>query len=83
MALHYLTTTKCCDILDKIFKYTSIKFSDTLGYVVAIIEADEVNLFGEKPIMSYFVCDSSSEVFVAYGNRMYLDSKNIWEAELR
>jgi len=64
-------------------KYASIKFSDTLGYVVAIIEADEVNLFGEKPIMSYFVCDSSSEVFVAYGNRMYLDSKNIWEAELR
>lgn len=64
-------------------KYTSIKVSDTLGYVVGIIEADEVNLFGEKPIMSYSVCGYNSDIFMAYGNRMYLDGKNTWEAELR
>lgn len=64
-------------------KYTTIKVTDSLGYVVGIIEADEVNLFGEKPIMSYSVCSYDSNVFMAYGNSMYLDSKNSWKSEMR
>lgn len=64
-------------------QYATLKVSDTLSYVVAIIEVDEVNLFGEKPVMSYFVFDSKSDVFMTYGNTMYLNSQNSWKSEIR
>lgn len=64
-------------------QYATLKVSDTLSYVVAIIEVDEVNLFGEKPVMSYFVFDSNSDVFMTYGNTMYLNSQNSWKSEIR
>lgn len=64
-------------------QYATLKVSDTLSYVVAIIEVDEVNLFGEKPVMSYFVFDSNSDVCMTYGNRMYLNSQNSWKSEIR
>lgn len=63
--------------------YATINMTDTLSYVVAIIEADEVNLFGEKPVMSYFISDLNSKIGISYGNRMYLNAQNTWKSEIR
>lgn len=63
-------------------KYTTINKSDN-GYVMAVIEVDEINLFGERPIMICYVHCIDSNVSVRYGNQMYLDSKNSWKSEIR
>ncbi len=64
-------------------QFANISIGDTLNYVVAVIEADEVNLFGEKPVMSYSVLDDGSGVFLSYGNRIYLGNQLDWKSSLR
>lgn len=64
-------------------QFANISIGDTLTYVVAAIEVDEVNLFGEKPCMSYFVLDDGSSVYLSYGNRIYLNSNLDWKSSLR
>ena len=64
-------------------QFANIDKGNTLYYIVAVIEAEEVNLFGEKPIMSYSVLDDGSDVYLSYGNRMYLSSQLDWKSSLR
>ncbi len=64
-------------------QFANINTGGTLRYIVAVIEVDEVNLFGEKPMMSYSVLDDGSGVYLSYGNRIYLSSQLDWKSSLR